>query len=488
MRAASRFANLDEDLARARLQQAGLGIELVTASRDGQVTFLASVRLGLLMVRSVTVVVPTGEDELWGACRSLSLAVRGSADAVHRAEHLDLLLINVGLTIGAPKSADYRLVSVNSEGWVVRMTAPQQIRSAETSAVPPMPGDGPANPLAALAASAIGMGEVFLRALSERRPSVSFELSLMDYATGALGSLPAGPPLDRRLVIQGMQVGAGTVGGGFDLALAELEVEGDLAIVDFDSFRVDNFGPHPILGVADSTRPKVSVAEDFLQQGRLDRLHVHPYQEPISLYGLRRGFDALLPEVIVSGVDKVQPRHQVQRWWAPVHIDMATGGSTCQVLVRTNPGNGRCLLEAFQRAGDEADEVNVWADRIGVARERLENPMSEVSDEDIDQAPQAMKERLAVAKAQGLRLCNVLKAEEWGIEVDPDFEPATPFIALLAGVLAAAELVKSQRESRDGVFVQYNFLSHGVFFEHTSAAEKCECNTVVTGTHTSAAE
>lgn len=482
VRAASRFANLDEDRAHDRLQDAKVGIELDIASRDGRVTLLASVRLALLMFRSVTVVLPDDEDELWNACRSLALAVRANADAVHRTKHLDLSSINPRLTIGGPNSTDYRSVRVDSEGWVVRLMAPQQPASIETAQTLPIPGDGRANPLAALAAAAIGMGEVFMRALSDERPRVSLEWSLIDYSIGSIGSNPPGPPLQGRRAIQGLQVGAGTVGGGFDLALAELEVDGELSIVDFDSFQVENFGPHPILGIGDSSQPKVEVAKAFLESSGLGGLHVLTYREPISLYGLRRGFDARAPQVIVSGVDKVQPRHQVQRWWAPVHIDMATGGATCQVLVRTNPGNGRCLLEAFQRASDEPDEEEVWADWIGVAKERLENPMSEVSDDDIDHAPGAKRERLVAAKAQGLRFCNILKAEDWGIELDPDFEAATPFIALLAGVLAASELVKSQTESRDGVFVQYNFLSHAAFFERTSAAQTCECQTIATGT------
>jgi len=474
-RAASRVSGMDERGAKSRLVNARIAVRLETESNDDQATFLAAVRLALLFAGAVSVVLPTGRgDELWGQCKRLAASLRGSIRTIRRAKSLEGLKFAAALSVGQTVSRDPRVVSVSSSGWLVRLVA------ASSEGVLPdigsfsreKPAEG--NLIAALGAAAVGMGEVFLRMLEVSREASGFEWSLFAYATGPIGSLPRGPAFLTELRLRALQVGAGTVGGAFDLVLSLLDPIGIVWIVDPQLARRENFGPHVLIGAADYGKPKVLIAKAALDARHSDRLQVVTFREPISFTWRRRGFDIARPEVIVSGLDKARPRHQAQRWWAPLHIDMATGGLQCQVMVRTNPGGGRCLIEAFH-PGNEAAEEEVWSQQTGLRADRLRDPMAEITDADINGAPPAMRPRLREAKNRGQRMCNVVTGAEAGAKNDRDFAAAAPFIAFLAGVLAVAELVKSRVSSRDGVFVQYNFLRNAVFHEVTSAADTCEC-------------
>src|SRR5439155_13893456 len=92
---------------------------------------------------------------------------------------------------------------------------------------------------------------------------------------------------------------------------------------------------------------KVELARGALESC-LDRLSVFIRREWYSFFKLRIGTEIAAPDVVISAVDKVRPRHEIQKLWAPLHIDLAaTGGVQCQVIVRTNPGSGLCLIGFF---------------------------------------------------------------------------------------------------------------------------------------------
>jgi len=146
------------------------------------------------------------------------------------------------------------------------------------------------------------------------------------------------------------------------------------------------------------------------------------------------------PYAVVSGLDRARPRHVVQRLWAPLHIDMATGGVgglQSQVLVPANPGSGRCLIEAFRVNGEEPDEER-WAMMTGVGTDRFSDPMSLIGLADVKPAPEGKRADLLKAHRLGQRVCNIVIASELGARNDStDFAAAAPFNALLAGTMAA---------------------------------------------------
>lgn len=330
------------------------------------------------------------------------------------------------------------------------------------------------NAVSAIAAAALGAGEVFLRLLGRERPAIAHEWDLYAYRKGSFGEFQPGPEVPPSIELRGIQVGAGSVGGGFDYALASLPVRGELAIVDPQPILEENFGPHPLVGDT-TTGTKVALAAAILLAGRGDALHVRPYAEPFRYFTPRLGGEVPSPEVVISALDKVRPRHQVQRLWAPLYIDAATGQLQCQVIVRMNPGSGRCLIEAFD-PGAESEEEDVWSQMTGLLPERLSDPMAPITQDDVASAPPQFRQALTDAQAAGRRVCNVVIAAELGTPPEAgNFAAATPFNALLVGALAAGELIKSTTVSRDGIFVQFDFRNQRFFTETTRSEPRCEC-------------
>jgi hypothetical protein len=183
------------------------------------------------------------------------------------------------------------------------------------------------------------------------------------------------------------------------------------------------------------------------------------------------------PAAVISALDNVRARHQVQRLWARLHIDAATGGLTCQVIVRTNPGTGRCLIEAFDPGG-EPEEDETWSGMTGLGTDRFTDPMGLISKADVTNAPPEFQAGLAEAQAAAKRVCNVVIGAELGFSDESlDFAAATPFNAMLAGALAVGELVKSASDHRDGTFAQFSFLSQRFYSELTRSRADCECRT-----------
>jgi len=325
-----------------------------------------------------------------------------------------------------------------------------------------------------MAAAALGTGELFLRLCKLDRPGIAAEWDFYDYRRGSLGGFPLGVELPEEIKLEAVQVGAGSVGGGFDYVVADLPLAGHLAIVDPELALEENYGPHPLMGIA-SIGPKVEIAKQALRAGRGQALELRAYAEPFRFFGLRLGVELPRPKVVISALDRVRPRHQVQRLWADLHIDAATGGLQSQVIVRTNPGTGRCLIESFD-PGAEPEEEESWSEMTGLTKERLIDPMAPISDADVESAPAERRACLAAAKKGGGRVCNVVVSAELGVTGgSPDFAAATPFNALLAGTLAAAELVKSKGVSRDGAFAQFNFLNQAFLVQQTRSSERCEC-------------
>jgi hypothetical protein len=343
-----------------------------------------------------------------------------------------------------------------------------------------IPVSGTSNVIGETGAACVGMGELWLRVLGVPRSECCFEWSLFDYAIGHVGTLAMGPDLPEDLALHGIQVGAGTVGGGFDLVLATLPVHGDLAIVDPDFASSENFGPHPLVRAAQERIAKVELAREALELS-LNHLSVFIRREWYSFFKLRISSEVPTPDVVISAVDKVLPRHEVQRLWAPLHIDLAaTAGVQCQLIVRANPGSGLCLI-GFFNPGDERPERDDLAEMTGLAAEGFDTPTREVTDEDIRRAPEVKKAALAEALRRGERWCNVALAAAMGAtRTDPDFVGSAPHNAILAGLLGVGELVKTRGLGldRDGTFVQWHAVSRKCLVFRSRCPSNCECGVV----------
>jgi hypothetical protein len=472
-RAAAAVPGATEKAAAALLADARVVIELELSGDDCVVALLAAVRQALLIWRRVAVVLPLEPRGLGNLCHEIARELRPGEDAIEiRRSSLHL---GPTLHIGPTASGDPQVVTITNSGWLM------QIYAAATGTRGPgiaIPRRGWPNSVAAAGASALGIGELFVRTLVETRSAASFELSLLDYTPGPLGSGDPGPALPPRLMVNGIVVGAGTVSAGFTIALSPVELGGKLAVVDHDAAWGENFGPHLLVSTATN-----GIAKAMLLRGRLvtdhPALEVTPKVERFRLFRYRIGKDIPPPEVVISGLDKARPRQAVQHLWAPLQIDMATkDGVQVQVLVRTSPGRGMCMIKKFP-IGDEPTEEAELAARTGLSMGALADDLGVITEDDVRRAPLERRAVIEAARERGERRCNLITAADLGIGDGrgDDYIGSAPFSALLAGVFAAGELMQARAlgVDRDGTLAMYHFVSRNVYVERTSCADTCEC-------------
>jgi hypothetical protein len=463
-----------EATAAALLADATIGIELERAGSDDAVTLRAAVRQAVLIWRRVVVALPARASELGRACQEIGEELRPGDRAVEVTNAASIASGPV-LHIGQTARGEPRVVTVTNSGWLMQIYAAATRDGAGEMLIPRR---GPANPVAASGAAALGIGELFVRMFVPSRPAAAFELSLMDYSCSPLGSGNPGPALPRSFTVNGLVIGAGTVNSGFAIALSPIELAGALAVVDHDAVWDENFGPHLLVARGMNGIEKAVLLRDRLVADH-PQLVVAPKAERFRLFRYRIGKDVPAPDVVISGLDKARPRQGVQRLWAPLHIDMATkDGVQVQVLVRTTPGRGMCMLRKFP-LGDEPAEEDELATRTGLSLEALADDLGEITDEDVRRAPAARRGVIEAARRRGERRCNLITAADLGIGEGrgTDYIGSAPFSALLAGVFAAGELLKSGglRLNRDGTLAMYHFVSRNVYTERTRCADDCEC-------------
>lgn len=97
----------------------------------------------------------------------------------------------------------------------------------------------------------------------------------------------------------------------------------------------------------------------------------------------------------------------------------------------------------------------------------------------MDSAPEDRRDAIRSAQARGERRCNVIMASDLGRKSreKDEFVGSAPFSALLAGIFAASELVKSSAMGldRDGLLAMWHFVSNNMYVERTRSSETCEC-------------
>jgi molybdopterin/thiamine biosynthesis adenylyltransferase len=162
--------------------------------------------------------------------------------------------------------------------------------------------------------------------------------------------------------IDAVLVGLGGVGAAVVRTLAELDelLSGRLSLVDADRLSGDNLNrvTYARWQAALSESAKVHEAKRYLD-ARLPRLDVTPHQKTFEVY--KRSVAARRRDrrydVIVSGVDNDETRHELQRELPRVAIDAATGRDANLTAERTIIGQWGCLGCSRQMGPPENTEV-----------------------------------------------------------------------------------------------------------------------------------
>src|SRR5262249_49427426 len=217
----------------------------------------------------------------------------------------NLSVFDAILSIGSAPNQKLPWTVINSNGWLARVS----------SGALGLPRDcSQANPIAAVAAACIGVGEVFKRlvALKPERGRLlnGLTFSLYSYKTDETSSGPPLSEVEASLLI----VGAGAIGNGIVYLLTRLPLTGLAWMVDPQEFGNENLGTSILIGPADVEKSKAIFARDFLRR----RLRAEGFQEDLETFEKRLGTEIPYPQVVLSGLDNVDARHQVQRLWPDI--------------------------------------------------------------------------------------------------------------------------------------------------------------------------
>ena len=242
------------------------------------------------------------------------------------------------VAIGDP-SAGADLV-VDAHGWL-----------AAIGVVLDQPEEAIVNPVGPLVAAALAAGEVFKALFALSYP----DARLTGRFVGAAGAFScfdysfegANPPLEP-FVLDAFLVGLGGVGAAVVRTVGELgtNVSGRLRLIDADKLSTDNLNRvlYARVKAAVEEDPKVDEAKLYLG-ARLPDVDVSEHQATFESFKRQlaprrqdRRFD-----VVATGLDNDEARHEVQRDLPRVLIDGATGRDADLTVERSLIGEWGCL-------------------------------------------------------------------------------------------------------------------------------------------------
>jgi hypothetical protein len=245
-----------------------------------------------------------------------------------------------------------------------------------------------------------------------------------------------GPPLNA-LAIDVLIIGCGAIGSGVGYVLSRCPVSGRALTLDPQSFGKENFGTSIALGPGDYN-PKAEVIAELLKP----KLTAKGFVSDIATF--RGQYDRTFPDVILTALDEVDPRHQAQELWPGLIIDGAVGGElSCQVSCHPWNSDIACLICLFQKPPtNDLAELNARA--TGLPSTIANDPDAIITDEVIEKADPDRRPWLR--KHLGKRVCSItseavvsfLSAEMHR----QGFAPAVPFVSCFSACMMVTELVR----------------------------------------------
>ena len=454
---------MSEDLRFSRLY--GSALELTDASFDpqrfveqpvlltGTVDVLATdnghemVRCSLLLLMRITklltVALPSGQEALEHELRELALQHAWDETPCFARLPVDLPPFAAILSVGGSPRADLPLTIVTSDGWTLR---------ASSTAAPVNQTCSASNPVGALAAASLGVGEVFKRLLKLRDDKGSFldgyVFSLWSYAADDTPE----PVLPEVIDVDLLVAGGGAIGNGVVHLLSLLPLRGHCVILDRQTYADENWGTClRLTRAAAKEEPKAA----FLAGLFTGDLVAHPIQGRVE--ELENDPDWRTPPVVLSCFDNVEARHAVQDLWPDLIIDGAIGQRLeCQVSAHPWSSHAACLRCIFEAPTGERAEV-VQQRMTGLAPAALTELTRPLSEADVAAAAPEKQEWLAAQI--GTPICSVVEAASAlsTADMEATFRPSVPFVATLSACMMATELVRYFMTGTVGVEPRFFF-------------------------------
>jgi len=333
------------------------------------------------------------------------------------------------LSVGGAARADLAWTAIAASGWMVRVTSGPESVDDDC---------GIENPIAALAAASLGVGEVFKR-LIDLKPELGglvngLTFSLWDYRVDGAD----GPAIPKRIDKIVMVNGAGAIGSAIVHGLARLPVTSEVIIVDKQDYGDENWGTCLDLERTDVGDGKAETAALRLQHPKV----VLPFKSTITeVFKHKLGSETPWPDVLLNGLDGVDARHEAQDVWPDLVIDGALDADL-QVRVSAHlwDGDRACLRCLYRHAPGESAEASQMR-ATGLSLDSLRDQDRELTQEDIAKADPAHREAL---KAQlGKRICSIVSAAILSSrEQAEEFSPSVPFAASLSACLVLTEFIR----------------------------------------------
>jgi len=432
---------------------------------NGRECFLDSLRLAVRICPNVAVHVSDENDDLRVEAQDL-------ADRIAFGKKLEFLQASLNfdqfdsiLSIGAKAHPELPWTTINSNGFVARVTSGTAGISDECDVF---------NPIGALAAACLGVGEVFKRLIrlkGERGEMLNgFSFSLRTYTKG---TADCGPAIPETLPHDLLVVGAGAIGNGIVHLISRLPFTGAITIVDREEYGPENLGTCILITPEDLNKPKAAFLASILHKYgiRADGF-IGPFERYAS--ALRQ-----FPKIVLNGLDNIDVRHEVQRaLWPDIILDGAIGDFMCQISRHPWPDDIACLICLFQKpAGRPAEEIQ--SEAAGLSKDRLQEPDSLVTEADVEAAPQ--EKRDALRSSIGHPICSVVQqavAQQISlVRQEQGFEPSVPFVACFSGCMVMTEALAylcgwdTKLEPR----FQFDFLTGPSYGQYLPQARRTDC-------------
>ena len=186
---------------------------------------------------------------------------------VEHCDHVDDLgSFDAVLSVGTSVKPSLPWTTINSNGWLARVSSGTRSLPADVAME---------NPVGALAAASLGVGEVFKR-LIRLRPERGemldgFSFSLRTYRAG---ETDCGLPLPSSLDVDLLLVGGGAIGNGTVRLLSQLACRGRIDIVDSQTYGEENLGTCLLMGTHDIGASKAQTLATHLQRPGLQWSHL----------------------------------------------------------------------------------------------------------------------------------------------------------------------------------------------------------------------
>lgn len=402
----------------------------VLATDNGRECFLSSLRLLVRVCSDVSVSLPAERGKLLNECRRIADREASGVHVEFLGQAPDFKCYDAILCIGETARPHLPWTVINSNGWLARVS------SGATN----LPSNcEQQNPIAALAASCLGVTEIFKRLirLKEKRGLFwdGLIFSLYSYRSG---ETDPGPRLPGVLPLHLLIVGAGAIGNGMVHLLRLLPVSGQCWVVDQQVFKPENLGTCLLIGPNDLETSKAVFAAERLNT----RLEARGFHEDFARFKTRLGVEIPYPKVVITGLDNIDARHEVQRIWPDLIVDGAISDFGCQASRHPWEEDTACLICLFRHPHQDSSELQSRA--TGLSMERVRHAMEPVLDEDVHTAPQ---EKQSWLRARiGHQICSVIQEGVANLisqeRQREGFQPSVPFVACFSASMVIAELVK----------------------------------------------